>query len=131
MCSMCTGATSGDESHPGPPSDQGGELPWIPVCESCEVELDSPADRVMVHGMWLCKKKCGSNYTYLCKTARAGGYNDSLEEFKNKQPKAFQCKLFDLINTLNSNSNKRQNRGKWERAHAIALLEEIASHKKV
>ena len=89
--SMCTGATSGDESHPGPPSDQGGELPWIPVCESCEVELDSPADRVMVHGMWLCTKKCGSNYTYLCKTARAGGYNDSLEEFKNKQPKEFQC----------------------------------------
>ena len=58
------------------------------------------------------------------------GYNDSLE-FKNKQPKEFQCKLFDLINTLNSNSNKRQNRGKWERAHAIALLEEIASYKKV
>ena len=54
-----------------------------------------------------------------------------LEEFKNKQPKAFQCKLFDLINTLNSNSNKRHNRGKWERAHAIALLEEIASYKKV
>ena len=104
---------------------------FLPACESCGTELADRRDRVLRRGVWLCKSQCASTELWFNRRVRQENQVAGVERFRASDPQQYEYKLFDLISTISSRSEKRQTRGKWERLVACSVISEMARFRRV